>query len=373
MKKEDVIIIGGGLAGLTGAIHLKQEGISVTVFEKQRYPHHKVCGEYVSNEIVPYLDSLGISLLAHGGLPINRMQLTTVKGKSLETELPLGGIGISRFAFDDVLYRKALSLGVTFVFEAVTNILFEANSFEVYSKSNIFSASLVIGAYGKRATLDKKLSRDFINEKSAWLGVKAHYKLDAFPSDLVALHNFKGGYGGLSKTESNSVNFCYLARYERFKKAGTIKAFNEQVVSENPFLHQFLKDAEPLFNEPLTIAQISFQQKQAVENHVLMCGDTAGLIHPLCGNGMAMAIHSAKIASELICTYVKIKSDRRLLEQEYQLQWKAAFEKRLRMGRVLQSLLLNDTLSSIGIDLVSKSPKLLNTMIKKTHGTVIAC
>jgi 2-polyprenyl-6-methoxyphenol hydroxylase-like FAD-dependent oxidoreductase len=51
------------------------------------------------------------------------------------------------------------------------------------------------------------------------------------------------------------------------------------------------------FEKPLTISQVSFEEK-CIENHIIMIGDTAGLIHPLCGNGMAMAIHSAKLATE---------------------------------------------------------------------------
>ena len=50
----EIIVIGGGLAGLTAAIHLGLEGRSVLVIEKNEYPNHKVCGEYVSNEVVPY-------------------------------------------------------------------------------------------------------------------------------------------------------------------------------------------------------------------------------------------------------------------------------------------------------------------------------
>ena len=49
----DVIIIGGGLAGLTSALHLSKKGFKVTLIEKHDYPRHKVCGEYLSNEVVP--------------------------------------------------------------------------------------------------------------------------------------------------------------------------------------------------------------------------------------------------------------------------------------------------------------------------------
>ncbi|QLG46959.1 NAD(P)/FAD-dependent oxidoreductase [Costertonia aggregata] len=372
MNKTGVIIIGGGLAGLTAAIHLAKQNVPVTLFEKEVYPHHKVCGEYVSNEIVPYLNSLDIYL--ENAVPIDTMQLTTLSGKSLETKLPLGGLGISRYAFDNLLYEKAVELNVVFVFEAVNRVVFSNERFEVTTANHKVYAPFAIGCYGKRSVLDKKLNREFIGEKSEWLGVKAHYTYDNFPDHLVALHNFRGGYGGLSKTETGVVNFCYLTNYESFKQEKGIESFNDNVVAQNPYLSDFLKNATPIFDKPLTIAQISFHQKPPVEDHMLMCGDSAGLIHPLCGNGMAMAIHSAKIASELIVKHRKFpKLNRSVLEKTYAEQWQNNFGSRLRAGRKLQSVLLNDNLTRMGLRIVTKSPTLLRNIIKRTHGKPITC
>ncbi len=373
MRRYDVIVVGGGLAGLTAAIDLSQKGHLVLVFEKHTYPHHKVCGEYVSNEILPYLNGLGVSLEAENAIAINSLKFTTVQGKFLETTLPLGGKGISRYAFDELLYRRAVQAGADFQFQNVTAVKFEDSLFEVVTETNqTYTSRLVVGAYGKRSGLDKSLHRDFAKKKSSWLAVKAHYKFDEFPEHSVALHNFQGGYGGLSRTETGAVNFCYLASYASFQKEKSIDSFNANVVSKNPFLREFLKTAVPIFKEPLTIAQISFHPKKAVENHILMCGDTAGLIHPLCGNGMAMAIHSAKIAADLIADFFKKDMQQRTqLENDYQRQWNRHFKRRLWMGRRLQSLLLNPRMSEIALSAMVAQPWLLQKLIKSTHGKPI--
>ncbi len=120
MRRYDVIVVGGGLAGLTAAIDLSQKGLRVLVIEKHTYPHHKVCGEYVSNEVLPYLSGLGVSLDAEKAIAINRLKFTTVQGRFLETDLPLGGKGISRYAFDELLYRRAVQAGADFQFQNVT-------------------------------------------------------------------------------------------------------------------------------------------------------------------------------------------------------------------------------------------------------------
>ena len=103
-----------------------------------------------------------------------------------------------------------------------------------------------------------------------------------------------------------------------------------------------------------------------------MIGDTAGLIHPLCGNGMAMAIHSAKIASDLVEKFLsnKIKS-RLVLEKKYTKKWNFNFNNRLKMGRVLAKLLLHPKLSTILLRILIIVPFALKFIIKKTHGKPI--
>ena len=372
VEKWDIIIVGGGLAGLTSAIALSGFGHRVILFETNTYPHHKVCGEYVSNEVRPYLESLGVDIMKAGGIAITNFEISTENGRKVETTLPLGGMGISRYLFDDLLYEKAKAQGVHFSFNKVSHITYANDAFIVTSNEQTFNASIVLGAYGKRSSLDKQLKRSFSFKKQDWLAVKAHYKHPNFEPNLVALHNFEGGYGGLSKTETGAVNFCYLAHYNSFKRYNDIETFNKAVVTRNPFLKEFFEKAEPIFDKPMAIAQISFDKKAPIENHILMCGDTAGLIHPLCGNGMAMAIHSAKIASEQVHRFISEPDyTRQQLEKEYRKQWNKIFKNRLWFGRRLQNVLLNKTWMNTGIRVAKKSTSVLNYVISKTHGKPI--
>ncbi|MFS4415173.1 NAD(P)/FAD-dependent oxidoreductase [Maribacter sp. 2307ULW6-5] len=370
MKKEDIIIIGGGLSGLTAAIHLARAGCSVTLFEPQAYPRHRVCGEYVSNEVLPYLEHLGISVWDNGALPIQKMAISDASGTLAQAKLPLGGFGLSRFGFDQLLYHKALEMGVRFIFRKIGTVHFLSDHFVLSDvQGTEYRARLVIGAYGKRSQLDKWLKRPFAFRKQSWLAVKAHYALDDFPDDLVALHNFEGGYGGLSKTELGTVNFCYLVHYDSFKRYKGVDDFNERVVAQNPHLEHFLERASPTFKTPLTIAQIAFDRKHPVEGHMLMCGDSAGLIHPLCGNGMAMAIHSAKLASEAVVRHLgKGEGHRLAMETDYASAWNRTFRRRLWYGRKIQGILLNQKLLNVGLSAARHSQGLMRYAIKKTHG-----
>jgi flavin-dependent dehydrogenase len=367
-----ITIIGGGLAGLTTAIHLSKMGLKVVLIEKNEYPKHKVCGEYISNEVLPYFNWLSLSVSELHPTSISKLHFSTVSGKSIYCDLPLGGFGISRFALDNFLFKKAVENGCAIIQENVESIIFENDNFTITtSKNRVLNSEIIIGAFGKRSNIDLKLNRNFIQKKSHWLAVKAHFSGD-FPNDLVGLHNFEGGYCGVSKVENDTINICYLASYETFKNCKNIEEYQNQAVAKNPHLEFILKKSKLLFEKPLTISQISFDKKETVENHILMIGDTAGLIHPLCGNGMAMAIHSARIVSQLIIKYYngEIKS-RNELEKEYIKEWNSNFKERLRMGRFLAFLLQKQILSTVLMKILIKFPSLMPIIIKKTHGKPI--
>ena len=368
----DVIIIGGGLAGLTSAIHLSKLGLVVTLIEKNEYPKHKVCGEYISNEVLPYFEWLGLKISDLKPSIISKMEFSTAQGKLISCNLPLGGFGVSRYKLDHYLYQKAIKNGCQIIQDTVTDIQFMDDEFHISTSSNLeMKSRIAIGAFGKRSNIDQKLNRDFIQKNSPWLAVKAHYSGD-FPNDLVGLHNFKGGYCGVSKVESNKINICYLADYETFKQYKNIEDFQSKVVCKNPNLKVIFENCKLLFEKPLTISQISFEKKEAVENHILMIGDTAGLIHPLCGNGMAMAIHSAKIVSELTMGFLDKKiSSRKELEEKYTEEWNTNFKSRLATGRFLSKILRMEKLAGFLMQLLAIFPFLLPIIIEKTHGKPI--
>ncbi|MFD2552414.1 NAD(P)/FAD-dependent oxidoreductase [Bizionia sediminis] len=363
-----VIIIGGGLAGLTAAIHLSNAGVKVLLIEKNKFPKHKVCGEYISNEVLPYLTFLNIDVFALGAHKIDMLQLSTSKNKQIKAALPLGGFGISRFTLDHALAKKATNSGVELIKDTVTNITFTNNTFVVETKKATYKALFVIGAHGKRSNLDVKLNRPFMNRKSPFLAVKTHLE-GHFPDGLVALHNFNGGYCGISKIENDLINLCYITQFKTFKAYKDVNSFQEAILFKNNHIKTVLESGKSVFKAPLTISQISFSNKNPIENHIIMCGDSAGLIHPLCGNGMSMAIRSAQMAATLLLAYFNGQiTSRASLEQAYKMAWNKEFKSRLQAGHITASILNNSTLANTLMPLAQQIPGLLPKIITKTHG-----
>lgn len=366
---RDVAIIGGGLAGLINAILLARTGLKVVLIEKKQYPFHRVCGEYISNEIIPFLEKHDLYPAQFHPSEITRFQLTSVHGNSAQMDLDLGGFGISRYTLDQYYYKTALAAGAEILTQTqVESSVFVQNGFELtLSSGKVIEAGLVIGAYGKRSKLDKQLNRSFIRKRSPYMGVKYHIRYD-HPPDLVALHNFEGGYCGISRVEQGIYNLCYLTERSRLKPYKTIREMELNLLSRNPYLQRIFEEAEFLFQKPEVINEISFATKTPVETHILMSGDAAGMITPLCGNGMAMAMHSAKILSSLIVQYFEENTSRRELEQSYHREWNKLFAGRLRTGRLIQKLFGSSRVSSTAVNLMRQSKTISYYLMRSTHG-----
>ncbi|MEM7548366.1 MAG: NAD(P)/FAD-dependent oxidoreductase [Bacteroidota bacterium] len=370
-RGPSVTIIGGGLAGLISSIIFAKSGISVELVEKKEYPFHRVCGEYVSNEVIPFLKQIDC-FPEHLELPkIDKFLLSSTNGNAAEYTLDLGGFGISRYRFDQFLYEKASSEGVQFYLNtSVESISKTDNGFELsLNNGEHLKTTILVGAHGKRSKIDRTLDRAFWKKPAPYFGVKYHLKAK-FSKDLIALHNFEGGYCGVSRIEDGKVNACYLGSTSVLKRFKKIEEMEERVVFKNPFLKDLFSNSEKLFDRPLTINEVSFHKKEAVEDGVFMCGDAAGLITPLCGNGMALAIHSAKVCAETILDNIDGGVfNRKKAESEYRSKWNALFKNRLRRGRVTQKLFGTKGMSSLAVRILKNSKLASEYIIKGTHGT----
>lgn len=284
----------------------------------------------------------------------------------------MGGFGISRYSFDNFLYEKAKQAGVEFLLKTeVESVELNGDEFEIKTTRQELNTQLVIGAFGKRSKLDASLSRDFFKKRSPYIGVKYHIRTQ-HPSNLIALHNFRGGYCGISNIEDGKTNVCYLSHRNNVTRFKSIREMEENILYENPHLKSIFKTSEFLFEKPETINEISFETKEPVWKNILMTGDAAGMIAPLCGNGMAMAIHSGKLLSDLIKVHVEKRAFKREeLEREYTRAWNSTFAKRLWIGRQIQNKLFGtEFTSTLAVGLAIYSQPLARAIIKNTHGEV---
>lgn len=369
----DIGVIGGGLGGLCYALLCADAGYSTVLFEKETYPFHKVCGEYISNESYGFLTLLGLALDEWNLPQIKKLMVSNTSGKQYHFPLDLGGFGISRYTIDNALYKLALAKGVAvFTDEKVNSLNYKNDMHFIHTNKRNITTKVLAGAYGKRSNIDVQWKRSFVEKKpnklNNYIGVKYHVKTN-FPKDEIALHNFKNGYCGISAIEDDKYCLCYLTNANNLSaNNNSIQQMEENLLYNNTVLKNIFRNADFLYNTPQTIAQISFEQKTQVENHALMLGDAAGLITPLCGNGMSMAMHSAKLAFTETCSLLQKKITREAMERNYINNWQKAFSHRLSTGRAVQKLMGNTTYTDIFLKLMHALPIVSRAIIRSTHG-----
>jgi flavin-dependent dehydrogenase len=376
---------------LSLSIQLARAGFRVCLAEKERYPFHRVCGEYISMESWDFLESLGLPLSSMQLPRITQLTVTAPNGIGIDQPLPLGGFGISRFTLDLHLSRIAREAGVQVLEDTrVLDMQYRDDRqgtigpdpgaaaqlkdarVEIQTSAGAFRSRVAVGSFGKRSNLDLRWQRPFVQQKPGplnnYIGVKYHIEYD-FPKDRIALHNFPDGYCGISAVEEQRYCLCYLTTANNLRKSGgLLKAMETQILSMNPHLRDIFSRAKFLWDEPVTISQVSFARKELVRDHILFCGDAAGMITPLCGNGMSMALHGSKILAGLLAQQLQGKISQEELESAYTRAWNAQFSTRLRVGRTIQSLFGKPLATNLLVRGLKPFPALVRGLVSLTHG-----
>ena len=109
--QDEVLILGGGVAGCAASIALARKGRSVTLIEREPTPRHKVCGEFLSGEALEDLHALGIDVASLGAVPIDYVRLAAAR-RAAEAPLPFPAASLTRKALDTALIAEAIAAGV---------------------------------------------------------------------------------------------------------------------------------------------------------------------------------------------------------------------------------------------------------------------
>ncbi|MGR3811657.1 NAD(P)/FAD-dependent oxidoreductase [Jiulongibacter sp. NS-SX5] len=360
---SDIAIIGGGLSGLSLSIQLAKLGYKVVLIEKKDYPRHKVCGEYISLESWEFVKNLGIDLESLDLPIINELHLSSHKNQSLTSSLPLGGFGLSRFMLEQKLVELARQNDVR-VLTKETVTQYSNTELELQSGKRILTR-LTVAAFGKKTNFNLRVKP---STGQKYFALKWHLKSDV-PKNRINLHFFEKGYIGSSQVENGITNACLMASAEVFEKAGgNIDRFMKEVVFKNKDAKAVFDKAEPVFERPLSIGNITFSHRYPEHEQWLFCGDAAGMVAPLSGNGMSMAFLSAKLLCKHIHQNWNEQNAYQKIKTGYKNDWNKHFRTRLFVGNWLQQGSLNDFAVPVIIRLGQFSPKLLSSLIKKTHG-----
>jgi flavin-dependent dehydrogenase len=289
----DLIVAGAGPAGSACAITAARAGVRVLLLEKDRFPRHKVCGEFVSSESLELLREL----VGERNLP-SQTQVNSARvfldGKCLAFPIAPEAQSIPRFDMDAALFRAAQLAGVVALAETPVLTVGHGHSFSVATPTNRFFSRAVVNTTGRWS----KLTQFEVAGQEKWLGLKAHFAEPSPPSS-VDLYFFPGGYCGVTPVEQNSINACAMVR------ADVARSLDE-VFALNPELQRRSRTWQPLF-ATVTTSPLYFREPETESQGMLLAGDSAGFIDPFAGDGISLALQSGVLAANTIVPFLDHK------------------------------------------------------------------
>jgi menaquinone-9 beta-reductase len=299
--QDEVLILGGGVAGCATSIALARKGRLVTLIEREPNPRHKVCGEFLSGEALEDLHALGIDVASLGAVPINYVRLAAAR-RAAEAPLPFPAASLTRKALDTALIAAAIAAGVR---------VERGRSVQALARttSNIWQATLDDGTTYEASTAFLATGKHDLRGHSRpkdphqWVGFKMYYRLSAAQTaDLAAaseLTLYSGGYGGIQPVEDGITNFCCVVQRRYFAHAGLRwEGLLTKMQRDCPHLAMRLGGAEPLLDKPITITHIPYGYiRRSTEDGLYCVGDQAAVIPSFTGDGISIALHTARCAA----------------------------------------------------------------------------
>ena len=299
--QDEVLILGGGVAGCAASIALARKGRSVTLIEREAPPRHKVCGEFLSGEALEDLHALGIDVASLGAVPINHVRLAAAR-RAAEAPLPFPAASLTRKALDTALIAAAIAAGVRVKRGRGVQSLSRATA-------NLWQATLDDGTTYKAPTVFLATGKHDLRghgrpkDPHQWVAFKMYYRLTprqiADLADASELTLYSGGYGGIQPVEDGITNFCCVVQRQYFARAGLRwESLLTKMQQDCPHLAMRLEGAEPLLDKPITVTHIPYGYlRRTTENGLYCIGDQAAVIPSFTGDGISIALHTARRAA----------------------------------------------------------------------------
>ncbi len=390
--------MGGGLAGCSAALALSKSGVDAALFEAGTLPRHRVCGEFLSPESRATLARLGVlaSLDGAGARPVG-MARFCCDGQS--ADFPLGeaaGLAISRFALDPLLIAAVKSAGGRVFLGCKTRQLqrvgdgyeFEAGGQKWRARSVILAAGRAMAPRADAMRADAmRAEGDSLNNgraRARFCGFKAHFGGVDLPVGEVEMHLFRGGYCGLVRVEGEATNVCLLLDYKTLRGQSPQDLW-ARLGREIPALSARFRDAQRLSEWHSTgnvgfglfrpsgerSSELAAAGLNPIANGLargaLCAGDAAGYIHPLTGDGMAMALRAGELAAtvaRLVVGGLDIEAGAQL----YRAAWEREFDSRLQLAAQLHPLALRPQWARPILPILRHFPALAKALTKGTRG-----
>ena len=291
----DLLIVGGGPAGLATAIRARQAGLGATVLDRSRPPVDKPCGEGLMPDGLARLTELGVTLSPHESAPfrgIRYLDEHTVAdgdfpgGRSGDG----GGLGVRRTVLHRALVARAEAVGVDLRWgERATGIDIGPEAVAVTTTDGVHRGRVLVGADGLRSRVRRWAGLEAPEEpgvsgrRRARFGVRRHFRLAPW-SDRVEVHWTDGAEAYVTPVAPDLVGVAMLW-------SGETSGFDE-LLSRFPALAARLAGA-PAASDDRGCGPLRQRPRAVVRGRIALVGDASGYLDAITGEGLSLAFHHA--------------------------------------------------------------------------------
>ncbi len=280
MAVPDLVIAGGGPAGLATAIRARQAGLEVVVLEAGAPPIDKACGEGLMPDGVEILTAFGVALEAVECRVFRGIRY--VDGELVaEGRFPgASGLGIRRTVLHQALSRRAADVGVDLRWGRRVLGLVDGG---FSTDDGVVTGRWLVGADGRTSRVRRWAGLDGRRSKRRRIGLRRHYELEPW-TDLVEVHWHDRGEAYVTPVGDRLVGVAMLFE-------GGPNDFDE-LLAGFPELRRRLAGAA-VASTDRGAGPLEQRCRRVVSGNLALVGDAAGYLDAITGEGLALAFHQA--------------------------------------------------------------------------------
>jgi menaquinone-9 beta-reductase len=286
LARADVVVVGGGPAGLAAAIAARRAGLDVCVLDRAAPPVDKACGEGLMPDGAQALRALGVYLEGHGA-PFRGIRFLD-ESHVAEARFPISvGLGLRRTQLHRLLADHAAAAGVRTLWGSRATAIEDGG---VRLGADLLSCRWIIGADGVKSGVRRWAGLEPARRSDARLGLRRHFRVQPW-TELVEVHWARGEQAYVTPVGEDEIGVALLGRAEQLGFCDLATRF--------PRLAEKLRQAEPT-SELRGAPTGTMRLKRVTRANVALVGDASAAIDAISGDGLALAFRQAAALGEAL-------------------------------------------------------------------------